>query len=69
MLWVAAVAAGDADPAIVRRQLIQHEAAPLLFNLGFVPDQAAPAPRFSRTPSGPVGAPPHTTTPIGEINW
>ena len=32
-------------------------------------DQAAPAPRFSRTPSGPVGAPPRTTTPIDEINW
>jgi alpha-methylacyl-CoA racemase len=32
-------------------------------------DQAAPAPRFSRTPPGPVGAPPKTTTPIDEINW
>jgi alpha-methylacyl-CoA racemase len=32
-------------------------------------DQAAPAPRFSRTPSGPIGAPPKTTTPNGEINW
>jgi alpha-methylacyl-CoA racemase len=32
-------------------------------------DQAAPAPRFSRTPAGPVGAPPKTTTPIDEINW
>jgi alpha-methylacyl-CoA racemase len=32
-------------------------------------DQAAPAPRFSRTPSGPVGAPPKTTTPIDEIDW
>ncbi len=32
-------------------------------------DQAAPAPRFSRTPPGPVGAPPKTTTPIGEIDW
>jgi crotonobetainyl-CoA:carnitine CoA-transferase CaiB-like acyl-CoA transferase len=31
-------------------------------------DQAAPAPRFSRTPSGPIGAPPKTTTPNGEIN-
>jgi alpha-methylacyl-CoA racemase len=32
-------------------------------------DQAAPAPRFSRTPSGPVSAPPKKTTPIDEIDW
>jgi alpha-methylacyl-CoA racemase len=32
-------------------------------------DQAAPAPRFSRTPAGPVGPPPQTTTHIDEINW
>ena len=32
-------------------------------------EQAAPAPRFSRTPSGPVGAPPQGTTPIDEIGW
>jgi alpha-methylacyl-CoA racemase len=32
-------------------------------------EQAAPAPRFSRTPPGPVGKPPAATTPIGEINW
>lgn len=32
-------------------------------------DQAAPAPRFSRTPSGPVGAPPQQTTPIEEVGW
>ncbi len=32
-------------------------------------DQAAPAPRFSRTPAGPVGPPPAATTPIGEIGW
>ena len=32
-------------------------------------DQAAPAPRFSRTPPGQVGTPPKSTTPIGEINW
>ncbi|MET4429035.1 CaiB/BaiF CoA-transferase family protein [Mycolicibacterium sp. 624] len=31
--------------------------------------QAAPAPRFSRTPSGPAGAPPHVTTPIDQIGW
>jgi alpha-methylacyl-CoA racemase len=32
-------------------------------------DQAAPAPRFSRTPAGPVGPPPATTTPVDEIGW
>jgi alpha-methylacyl-CoA racemase len=32
-------------------------------------DQAAPAPRFSRTPPPPVGAPPAATTPFGEIGW
>ena len=32
-------------------------------------EQAAPAPRFSRTPSGPVGRPPQVTTRIEEIGW
>jgi alpha-methylacyl-CoA racemase len=32
-------------------------------------EQAAPAPRFSRTPGGPVGPPPALTTPISEIGW
>jgi alpha-methylacyl-CoA racemase len=32
-------------------------------------EQAAPAPRFSRTPAGPVGAPPAATTPLTEIGW
>ncbi|QLL06737.1 CaiB/BaiF CoA transferase family protein [Mycobacterium vicinigordonae] len=32
-------------------------------------DQAAPAPRFSRTPGGPVGKPPTETTPLAEIGW
>lgn len=32
-------------------------------------DQAAPAPRFSRTPADPVGPPPGTTTPLTEIGW
>jgi len=32
-------------------------------------EQAAPAPRFSRTPAGPVEPPPATTTPLGEIGW
>jgi alpha-methylacyl-CoA racemase len=32
-------------------------------------EQAAPAPRFSRTPAGPVGPPPAATTPLIEIDW
>jgi len=32
-------------------------------------EQAAPAPRFSRTPAGPVGPPPTLTTPVNEIGW
>ncbi|OBI88081.1 CaiB/BaiF CoA-transferase family protein [Mycobacterium sp. 1245805.9] len=32
-------------------------------------EQAAPAPRFSRTPAGPVGPPPAATTPLDEIGW
>ncbi|CKM83504.1 fatty-acid-CoA racemase [Mycobacterium tuberculosis] len=31
--------------------------------------QAAPAPRFSRTPAGPGRPPPAAATPIDEINW
>ncbi len=32
-------------------------------------DQAAPAPRFSRTPAGPVGAPPQGSTAIDALGW
>ena len=32
-------------------------------------EQAAPAPRFSRTPAGPVGTPPKSTTGLDEIGW
>jgi alpha-methylacyl-CoA racemase len=31
--------------------------------------QSAPAPRFSRTPPGPVGTPPKATTALDEIGW
>lgn len=31
--------------------------------------QAAPAPRFSRTPAGPVGTPPQVATALDEIGW
>ena len=32
-------------------------------------DQAAPAPRFSRTPPKSVGAPPEGATPVDRIDW
>jgi alpha-methylacyl-CoA racemase len=32
-------------------------------------DQAAPAPRFSRTPAGPVGRPPQETTALDDVGW
>ncbi len=32
-------------------------------------DQAAPAPRFSRTPAGPVEPPPAATASLTEIDW
>ena len=31
--------------------------------------QAAPAPRFSRTPSGPPGTPPTGTTELADVGW
>lgn len=32
-------------------------------------EQAAPAPRFSRSAAGPVGLPPQTTTSLADIDW
>ena len=32
-------------------------------------EQAAPAPRFSRTSSAPVGRPPQATTALGDLGW
>jgi alpha-methylacyl-CoA racemase len=32
-------------------------------------DQAAPAPRFSRTIPAAVGIPPKGTTPLDQIGW
>jgi alpha-methylacyl-CoA racemase len=31
--------------------------------------QATPAPRFSRTPGGPIGRPPQQTTELADIGW
>jgi alpha-methylacyl-CoA racemase len=39
----------------------------IVYENGF--HQAAPAPRFSRTPAGPVEPPPAATTPVDEIGW
>ena len=39
----------------------------IVYRNGF--DQAAPAPRFSRTPVADFGAPPTDTTPLEEIGW
>jgi hypothetical protein len=47
------------DPSVPRSTLVPANGV----------EQAAPAPRFSRTPSGPIGAPPKGTTPIDEIGW
>jgi hypothetical protein len=44
LLWVAVLAAGDADPAELRGALMEHPDAPLLLNLGFAPDAAPPPP-------------------------
>lgn len=43
-IWIALLAAGKLDPIAVRDALVGHAAAPLLLNLGFVPDLAAPPP-------------------------
>ncbi len=32
-------------------------------------EQAAPAPRFSRTPASPVRPPPRSTTALGDVGW
>jgi alpha-methylacyl-CoA racemase len=39
----------------------------IVYENGF--HQAAPAPRFSRTPGGPMRPPPADTTPLDEIGW
>jgi crotonobetainyl-CoA:carnitine CoA-transferase CaiB-like acyl-CoA transferase len=71
--WTEIFAGTDAcvTPVLTWREAAQNEhlrARSTLVTANGV-DQAAPAPRFSRTPPGPVGAPPQTTTPLDEINW
>ncbi len=71
--WAEIFAGTDAcvTPVLTWREAAQNEhlrARSTLVTANGV-DQASPAPRFSRTPSGPVGAPPKVTTSIDEINW
>ena len=71
--WSEVFAGSDAcvTPVLTWREAAQNEhlrARSTLVTANGV-DQAAPAPRFSRTPAGPVGTPPQTTTQIDQINW
>jgi alpha-methylacyl-CoA racemase len=71
--WTEIFAATDAcvTPVLTWTEAAQNEhlrARSTLVEANGV-DQAAPAPRFSRTPSGPVGTPPKGTTPIDGIGW
>jgi alpha-methylacyl-CoA racemase len=71
--WTKIFAGTDAcvTPVLTWREAAQNEhlrARSTLVTANGV-DQAAPAPRFSRTSAGPVGSPPQQTTPLDEINW
>jgi alpha-methylacyl-CoA racemase len=71
--WTAAFAGTDAcvTPVLTWTEAAtsQHlrQRATLIEPAGVT--QAAPAPRFSRTPAGPVGTPPAGTTALDEIGW
>lgn len=71
--WTAVFAGTDAcvTPVLTWREAAADEhlrARATIVDLDGV-DQAAPAPRFSRTPAGVPGRPPQETTPIDEIGW
>jgi alpha-methylacyl-CoA racemase len=71
--WTEIFAGTDAcvTPVLTWREAAQNEhlrARSTLVTTNGV-DQAAPAPRFSRTPAGPVGPPPQQTTPLDGIDW
>ena len=71
--WTEIFAGTDAcvTPVLTWREAAQSEhlrARSTLVTTNGV-DRDAPAPRFSRTPSGPVRSAPKATTPIDEINW
>jgi alpha-methylacyl-CoA racemase len=71
--WTEIFSGTDAcvTPVLTWREAAQNEhlrARSTLMTVNGV-DQAAPAPRFSRTASGPIGPPPRATTIIDEIEW
>jgi alpha-methylacyl-CoA racemase len=71
--WTEIFSGTDAcvTPVLTWREAAQNEhlrARSTLMTVNGV-DQAAPAPRFSRTASGPIGPPPRATTIINEIEW
>jgi alpha-methylacyl-CoA racemase len=71
--WTAVFAGTDAcvTPVLTWTEAAENEhlrARSTVIQSGGV-TQAAPAPRFSRTPSGPVGAPPKGTTALDHIEW
>ncbi|MEO3758123.1 CaiB/BaiF CoA-transferase family protein [Mycobacterium sp. B14F4] len=71
--WTAVFAGTDAcvTPVLTWTEAAQNEhlrARSTLLQANGV-DQAAPAPRFSRTPAAPVGPPPQAVTTLGDIDW
>ncbi|OBF32122.1 carnitine dehydratase [Mycobacterium sp. ACS1612] len=71
--WTEIFAGTDAcvTPVLTWREAAQNEhlrARSTMVTVNGV-DQAAPAPRFSRTSAGPVGSPPQSITPLDEIDW
>jgi alpha-methylacyl-CoA racemase len=71
--WTAIFAGTDAcvTPVLTWTEAVENEhlkARATLVQADGV-DQAAPAPRFSRTPAGPVGAPPTGVTNLEQIGW
>lgn len=71
--WAAIFAGTDAcvTPVLTWREAAEsaHLRARGTLVTAYGVDQAAPAPRFSRTPSGPVGRPPQQETPVEQIGW
>lgn len=61
ILWVAVLAAGSADPVLLRKGIAQHPEAPIHLNLGFIPERETPAledldpcPGGGAEPAGPA---------------
>ncbi len=71
--WTAIFAGTDAcvTPVLSWTEAASNEhllARRTVINVGGT-EQAAPAPRFSRTVARPVGPPPQTTTSLADIDW